>query len=65
VDRTIASVVDAFTVTGDNATGWKSIANTLAHGAPDPIAVLRRADDEIEGPERRGACLPAFARWDE
>jgi hypothetical protein len=38
----IASVVDAFTVTGDSATGWKPISSTLVHSAPDPIAVLRR-----------------------
>lgn len=39
---TIASVIDAFSVTGDKATGWRPIASTLVHSAPDPIAVLWR-----------------------
>jgi hypothetical protein len=38
----VASVVDAFTKTGDAATGWKPISSTLVHSAPDPMAVLRR-----------------------
>jgi hypothetical protein len=39
---TLASVVDAFSMAGDKATGWQPIASTLVHSAPDPIAVLRR-----------------------